>query len=201
MKHYRDYFWKEGAPCGISFLKNLSSYDGISYQIISDPYRKRISIEEYRQQSFKQTIYDSALLDFRRLNPTDQTAWEKVPVEETEDHATCLIRNQDGRAIFFEEYRFAGTRCRSCRIKSVHGYPISTQKILYTSLGDPFNGVILYDMNQHLVMYKRYKIDEESGEFTQVIEENWNMQNITAYEDILGDNIEAATLPFLGKAR
>lgn len=176
MKHYRDYFWKGGVPYGISSLKNLSSYDGIFYQIITDPYKKRISIEKYAQKSFKQIIYDSALLDFRHLNPIDQTAWEKIPVEETEHHITCLIRNQDGRAIFFEKYRFEGTHCRSCRIESVHGYPISIQKILYTFLGDPFNGVILHDINQHPIMYKRYKIDEESGEFTKILEENWNMQ-------------------------
>lgn len=201
MNHYRDYFWKKGVPYGVSPVRNLPSYKGISYCIIADPYKKRISVEQYQKEAFKRVIYDSALLDFRHLNPTDQTAWEKIPIEETQHNPTCLIRNQDGRAIFFEHYQFEGRLCRLCEVKSVHGYRISIQKILYTSLGDPFNGVILFDANEHPIMYKRYAIDGETREFTEVIEENRDMQAFTAYGGRLSGNIAIETPPFHDKPK
>ena len=165
-EHYNDYIWQDGIPFGI---KKKDPAEGISYKIVADPYRKRISIEKYIQGMFEKTIYDSALLDFRHLKPSEQVAWQRTIVEETPQKKTCLIRNQDDRVLFIEEY----SENRECQVKSVHGYPISIHKVFYEALGDPFNGVILYDINQHAVMYKKYKLDPSSGDFGEVLEESW----------------------------
>lgn len=163
--YYSDYVWQEGIPVG---KQKIDPSQGISYKIAMDPYRKRISIEKYVKGAFEKIIYDSALLDFRQLKPSEQIAWQRTVIEDTPEKKICLIRNQDDRLLFIEEYQN-----RECSVKSVHGYPLSIHKVLYESLGDPFNGVILYDINQHPIMYKKYKLDPETRDFGELLEESW----------------------------
>lgn len=173
-KHYQDYVWKEGIPYGLNALdENNFQSQQLSFKIISDPYRKRISIEKYIDLQFNELIYDSYLLDFRSLKKSDQTAWQKTLIKETTDTTLCHIRNQDDRLIFFEECFFEKDFCRTCRIRSPQGIPLSVHKMYYQALNDPFNGVTLFDNLEHLVMFKLYATDEASGEFTDVIKENW----------------------------
>lgn len=169
-KYYRDYVWKEGIPYGINAIDDDS---GMAYKIAMDPYRKRIAIESYENKQFKAIIYDSGLLDFRHLKPAEQTAWQKVTLSECNDKVVAAIYNQDDRLIFIETYHFEGKFCRRSTSTSGHGIPLSEQKIFYQSLGDPFNGVILYDINYHPVMSKKYELDEQ-GEFSDLIEEIWD---------------------------
>jgi len=171
-KHYADYVWKNGRPRGLSVLPPDANLVGISYKIIADPYFKRISVEKYQSGTFSQTIYDSALFDFRHLKAAEQASWQKTTVSETENQVICHIRNQDDRLVLIEEYSFENQLCRSCITKSPQNVTVSIQKIQYSSLGDPFNGVILYDINEHTIMSKRYKIDEETLSFTDLIEES-----------------------------
>ena len=175
MKHYSDYFWDEGIPTGINALDGQNDTSLTSYKLVSDPYHKWISIERYKGRDFDDIIYDSLIFDFRNLKPINQTAWEKEPGGTSKE--TSIIRNHDDRIILFEEYSFEGNHCRMCKARSVHGIPISTQRIYYRELGDNIDGVALFDNNDHIVMYKLYDIDSESGEFTDVIEEKWNMKN------------------------
>ena len=175
MKHYKDYFWDEGRPTGINALDGHDDTSITSYKLVSDPYHKWISIEKYKGKDFDGIVYDSKIFDFRNLKPINHTAWQKEPLGISEE--TSIIRDQDDRIILFEEYSFEGTRCRVCRARSVHGIPISTQMIYYKELGDNINGVALFDNNDHIVMYKLYDIDSESGQFAEVIEEKWNMKN------------------------
>jgi hypothetical protein len=167
MRHYTDYCWKKGVPLGIGPCEPGE----ISYRIISDPYKKRISIEKYTRGSLDRVIYDSYLLDFRHLNPADQMAWRKIQLGNTEKEVRCLIHNQDDRAIVYETHYFEGERCKECHIYSVHGIFIGVQKMSYTALGDPFDGVALFDSNGHQVLLKHYKTDQETGQFTELIEE------------------------------
>jgi hypothetical protein len=149
-KFYNDYFWKEGKPYG---LMASNSLENISYKIVADPYYKRISIEQYAGGNFIKNIYDSALFDFRHLQPIHQTAWQKTTVEEKEGFITCHIR----------------------KAYSPQGILISMQNIYYTSLQDSFDGVILCDSNSHPIMFKRYQWDAENEEFSDLIEECWDM--------------------------
>lgn len=177
MKYFTDYYWKDGAPRGLSPIPPESKHEGISYKIVADPYNKRISLEKYDKGQFLSIIYDSALFDFRHLKPREQYAWQKATIEENDSQTICHIRNQDDRLILIEEYLFEENRCRECRAKSPHGLLISKQKILYKDLNDAFDGVILFDSNNHPIMLKKYKVDELSKEFTELLEEQWNMIN------------------------
>jgi hypothetical protein len=184
-KTHRDYFWKEGIPYGISPLENTST-DGLeAYKIVMDPYRKRISIEKYsKEKKFSSVVYDSALFNFRHLKPAEQNAWQKEIIKETDSEVVAQIRNQDDRIILVETYRFEQGLCRECRTHSPHGIFVSRQQIFHTALGDHFNGVVLFDSNQHPVMYKHYKVDE-SGDFSELISEQWNMQSREGLEKLI----------------
>lgn len=173
MKHYRDYIWKEGIPYGIQIEENISSV-GTTYKIVADPYRKWISLEEYHDGKYSKTIYDSLLLDFRKLKPAAQNAWNKIQIKDEDQAITSLIRDHNDRVILFEHYAFEDGRCRSCTATSAFGQTLSHQKIFYKTLGDNFDGVILYDANHYPVMRKKYKVDPESDEFGELLEENWN---------------------------
>lgn len=170
-KFYRDYFWKEGIPYGIE-----PTEDGGTVKIVMDPYRKRISIEKYQDRVFAGVIYDSALFNFRHLKPAEQNAWQKNPIRQDDNSIECLIRNQDDRVVIKEVYRFEKGVCRECFAYSPQGILISRQHMLYTALQDPLNGVILYDANEHPVVFKKYAISEETGEFTDLLEEQWDMK-------------------------
>lgn len=172
-KYYNDYVWINGLPYGLS---PSSTTEEKSYKISMDPYRKRISIEKYKQGTFLRVIYDSALFDFRHLKPEEQTAWQKTPLLEAEDMATSLIRNQDDRLILIETYHFANGLCKKSFAKSSHGIPISRQDLFYQHLGDAFNGIIMYDDNEHPIMLKVYEFDEKTLEFTNLLELQWDMR-------------------------
>lgn len=175
-KHYRDYVWKEGIPYGIEVVTENAD---LSYKIVMDPYRKRIGIEKYMSHGrFAELIYDSAFLDFRHLKPAQQLAWQKTILEETPSMVISAIRNQDDRLVLLETYTFEGGYCRQCIARAPHGVCLSRQQMYYTALHDPFNGVVLFDSNEHPVMFKRYASDEASGEFTDLLEEQWDMLNL-----------------------
>ncbi len=173
--YYRDYIWKEGIPYGIDSIEKSAP---LTYKIAMDPYRKRIAIEKYAQGEFKGIIYDSAFLDFRHLKPAEQTAWQKCILFEDDRSTVAAIYNQDDRLILIEKYFFENGFCRSCTATSGHGIPLSLQKMFYTVLGDSTDGVLLLDMNDHPIMFKRYATDEITGEFSEVLEEIWDGQKI-----------------------
>lgn len=172
IKYYKDYYWRDGIPRGIQAMEHP---EGKSYKIVMDPYRRRISLELYKDIRFTETIYDSALVNFRHLKPEEQAAWQKETIKENQDEVSCLIRNQDDRVIFLETHFFEGNQCKECHIFSPQGTLIGIQKIQRVSKGNAFNGVILFDANHYPVMFKRYEVDDE--EFTELLEESWDMQN------------------------
>lgn len=172
-QHYRDYVWKNGLPYGIQAYAEGEMPSGICYKIASDPYHKRVSIEQYTNSAFSNVIYDSALFDFRHLKLGEQLAWQKTSISETENTAVCHIRNQDDRLVLIEDYLFENGLCRECRALSPFGILLSVQKIHYKKFNDPFNGVTLYDSNHHAVMSKHYEFDEQTREFSQLLKEDW----------------------------
>lgn len=172
-KHFKDYYWKEGKPCGKGFVEHPEKED-LTVKIVADPYYKKITIEAYAKGQFSTIIYDSSLLDFRQMKKSDFHAWEKITTEETEEKMISLIKNQNDQVIFKETQYFRDGLTTECLLTTPEGQPLSFHKIFYTSFGDPFNGVILYDRNKHPVMSKKYDIDEKTQEFTNVIEETWN---------------------------
>lgn len=172
-QHYIDYIWKHGLPYGIRPCPPGEPIRGMTYKIVSDPYHKRNSVEQYFDGNFKSVIYDSVLFDFRQIKQGEQLSWQKTQISETENTAVCHIRNQDDRLVLIEKYAFTNDRCRECRAFSPQGIPISVQKIYYAALNDPYNGTALFDINEHPVMQKKYKTDESSGEFSELLEEKW----------------------------
>lgn len=173
-KHFQDYYWKGGKPYGSAIVD--PSQIATSYKIIVDPYYKRFSVEKYRYVYFEKVIYDSLLLDFRHLTLKDQVAWEREIVQEEKDQSICLLRNQEDRIVLVETLTFEQNQCRSCLTSSVHGIPLSTHRMYYRLLQDPFDGVVLYDMEGRPIMMKTYEIDPLSGDFTNLLSEEWNMQ-------------------------
>lgn len=165
-KAYKDYHWKNGKPYGKTLTTDLS---GITYRIVVDPYYKRFSLEEHENDHFKRLIYDSALFDFRHLKKPEQAQWLRHPLSEHKN----LIRDEVDRLILIESYTFENNLCRLCQITTPHGTPIALQKISYESLGDPFNGVTLYDINETPILKKNYAFDPEKEEFTDLISECW----------------------------
>lgn len=177
MKHYNDYFWKEGIPYGIKESKDPINDPSPTYKIVMDPYRKHITIEKYLRNCFQSVIYDSNFINFRYLkDETHQHAWEKTIVEETEDIVICHLRDHNDRLLFQERHLFKKGFCYECRALSAHGIQLHVQRMYYKALNDPFNGVILFDQNEHPVMQKFYEFDETLGTFTHLIEAKWNMQ-------------------------
>lgn len=160
-KFYQEYYWKGGVPYGRG--------DGSTYKIVADPYRKWVSLEQYQGGVFAKTIYDSRFIDFRKLNPAEQVGWERELVSEGEEQAVYLIRNQDDRVVYRETLFFQEGRCVECHIHSPQNIPLSIHKM---SGGE----VVLYDSNAHIVMVKKYLIDE-SGQFSELIEEIWDFDN------------------------
>lgn len=146
--YFVDYHWKDGIPYGLHPTPS-SEKEALSYKIIMDPYRKRISIESYLYGAFNKIIYDSFLLDFRKLNPQEQLAWQKETIHETPQETISLIRNMEDRIILIEKQFFEEERCRECRIFSMHGIHLSTHRM---SLDE----VILYDANEHVVLRKPF---------------------------------------------
>jgi hypothetical protein len=175
---YKNYIWKNGIPYGVEKLSQDSPPTEECYKIAMDPYRKRISVERYTHRQFAAVIYDSAFLDFRHLKPQEQTAWHKEIIEESSGQVVSLIRNQDDRVICREVCLFEEGLCRECRLYSPQGFHLSTHKMLYTTLKDPFNGVILYDPAERIVMQKRYAVEEGMNEFRELLEENWELTTV-----------------------
>jgi hypothetical protein len=178
IKHYQSYFWRMGKPYGKGVLPPSAE---CSYKIVTDPYFKRFSVEKYKKGHFDQVIYDSLLLDFRRLNPLNQMAWQKEMLKEQQDISICLLRNEEDRAVLIEKHHFEGDRCRSCTLTSIHGIFLSTHRMYYKALNDSFDGVVLFDVENRPVMMKLYEIDPATGEFSTLLKEEWNMEHPPSY--------------------
>lgn len=170
--HFKNYYWKNGVPQG--WQKVDFNQEPTTYKIVTDPYRKRFTVELYQMGRFHQIVYDSFFLDFRKLTPLEQTAWQKETLEETSKATKSLIRNGEDRVVLIEECSFADSFCKECRISSPHGLHLSTHRMFYTHQQDPINGVILFDSYDKLVMWKTYACNQE-GEFTDLIEEQWDL--------------------------
>lgn len=175
-QYFLDYYWKNGIPYGKEIVHCLESMP--SYKIVSDPYRKRISIEKYLSGHFIESIYDSILLDFRHLKAAEQHAWQHSSISENESTSTSLIRNQDDRILFKEYSVFEQGFCRKCTIYSPQNILLSVHKMYYERLNDSFNGVILFDVNEHPVMKKKYEVDQDTGEFSVLLEECWDFVDL-----------------------
>lgn len=172
---YKKYCWKGGIPYGLG-SPEAGKLEGELYKIVMDPYRKRISIEKYRGNEFASIIYDSALLDFRHLKTMDQSRWEKKTILDNSEKTVCAIRNHDDRIVFIETYYFEGDFCKRCETHSPHGFLLSTQKMSYAALKEPCNEALLYDQNGFIVMRKTYKADNTSGEFGELVSEEWDVK-------------------------
>ncbi len=177
-KHYSDYFWKNGKPYG---REMVGEGFAMSYKIIADPYYKRISIEKYNCGVFVKIIYDSYLFDFRKLKLEEQAVWQKRAVEETDEVMECHIRDQDDRLILIEKYRFQDQICRECATYSPHGLLLTVQKILYSQLGDSFNGVVLFDPEERMIMCKLYNTHKDPFSFAELLEEYRDMSDKPAF--------------------
>lgn len=172
-KCYRNYYWKAGKPYGQELVVPESP---LAYKIVTDPYGKRYSIEKYREGQFESVVYDSLLLDFRHLTAANQMAWQRENLKEEETCIVCLLRNQEDRAILLETHHFDKGVCLSCDICSIHGLSLATQRLYYQSKHHPFDGVVLFDLENRPVMMKTYQVDPLSGEFTTLLTEEWDMQ-------------------------
>lgn len=172
--YFNDYFWRNGKPIGRGVVSTTPQQH--TYKIVSDPYFKRISLERYNNGVWDSVIYDSQLLDFRKLNERDQLAWQKEIIEELPDQQTCLIRDHDDRVVFLEKHQFQKNMPAQCEIFSPQGLLLAIQKISYKFRGDIYDGVTLLDGNGRTILKKIYVFDEISRQFTDLLEENWDTE-------------------------
>lgn len=146
-------------------LEPIDATSPVSYKIIKDPYKKRISLERYHNGSFEKVIYDSALFDFRKLLAPEQKVWQQS--------GAGLIRDEDDRVILQEQYTFENSLCRIVTLHSPHGVVFACQKMYYTKLGDPFDGAILYDPEETPIFWKKYALEEQTNEWSHVTDQGW----------------------------
>lgn len=175
-KYYSDYYWKEGKPYGREAVD--PSLTNFSYKIVVDPYFKRFSVEKYHFKQFDKVVYDSMLLDFRHLKLINQTAWQREMLKEEEHLSIFLLRNQDDRAILIETIHYEQQQCRWCQTHSIHGLALANHRMYYKNFNDSFDGVILFDLEDRPVLMKIYETDPQTREFTTLLSEEWNMQNL-----------------------
>ena len=123
---FNDYCWKDGLPYGIN-----GSGGPFSYKIVQDPYRKWVSIEQYSGPKFIKVIYDSRLIDFRKLHPSEQLGWERETYSETEHEMVQFIRNQDDRLVYRETSFFSNLRCMSAISTPPMVFSVDPQAKLY----------------------------------------------------------------------
>lgn len=168
--YFRNYTWSKGKPQGEGTRSDLGNEP--AYRIITDPYHKWYTVEEYADGLFRSSVYDSRLLDFRHLNPQSQVAWQEVPLRDTAEGKVYLIRNGDDRVIILEEFRFRAGRCEECRLLSPQGLYLGRHRMRYRDWGDAFDGVTLEDATGRRVMEKRYSLGP-NGEFEKVLVEEW----------------------------
>lgn len=171
-KFYRDYYWKNGLPYGQGPLAEGAGGD--AFKIVMDPYRKRVSLERYKNGSFVGVDYDSQWLNFRHLKPENQMQWQREAITDNGSSCVNLIRDHDDRIILKEVIEFEGEFCRACRVYIPSGLPISVHRMSYKILSDPFDGVTLYDNNEHIVLRKFYGFDEAEKTFTELLKEEWD---------------------------
>ena len=169
-RHFTNYCWKNGKPYGEGVAESNSA---ISYKIVADPYYRRFTIEKYRCGKFERLIYDSQLIDFRKLKEESQPNWQRELLLDGELNKTFLLRDEEDRALLVETCTMEGGLCRSCTLHSTHGFLLSTHQIHYEPLGDTFSGVTLHDSENRLVMKKTYQLELETLEFTDLISEEW----------------------------
>ena len=179
-KFFQSYGWSKGVPKGLGLLEPaaIASLE-CCYKIVDDPYHKRYSVERYHQGTFHSVPYDSQMMDFRHLKPQQQQAWQKQTLESDDDQIVCLVRDQNDRLVFVETNLFDGPLCRECRVCSPQGLFLSVHRMYYSQLGDPFDGVVLYDRQNVPVMFKKYACSEE-GVFTDLLEEQWDLTDTSA---------------------
>lgn len=170
-----DYFWKQGKPIGVKKSAAPATLE-CTYKIVTDPYHKRYTVEQYCFGVFSVCIYDSLLLDFRKLHPQDQIAWQREVLSESSSETISVLRNIEDRVLLKELQIFEEQLCRECRLYSPHGVLLSIHRLLYTLKGDPFNGCILYDSTGRPCLIKRYQADQE-GVFGELLEEQWDMEH------------------------
>ena len=141
--YYRDYCWKEGSPLGIGKIPREAP---LCYRIVSDPYRKWISVEMYQEGRFASLIYD-------------QMAWRKEPAGDLES----WIFNEDDRLILLEKYKE-----EACEIYSPHGILLCRYRFFKEE-----GRVELFDSGSRPVMTQHYRAYER-GEFHDLIKEEWS---------------------------
>jgi hypothetical protein len=172
-KAYKDYYWKNGKPQG----QNLADPEAsTAFRVFVDPYFKRYTVEELFEGHFHRLIYDSALFDFRHLKRPENDKWRREPLSENE----WLLRDEIDRPILKEIYTFEKDLCRQTQILTPQDHPVALQKITYTHLGDPFNGVTLFDLAGKAVLRKTYTWEPSSRTFTTLLEECWSDLNVDA---------------------
>ncbi len=171
-KFFRDYYWKQGLPYGQGPLSQGAGGD--AFKIVMDPYRKRVSIERYKNGAFVGIDYDSQWLNFRHLKPEHQLQWQREVILENVATTVNLIRDQDDRIILKEVIEFEEDYCKTCKVYTPSDNPISIHRMFYQALSDPFDGVTLYDNNERIVLRKYYSFDESERVFTDLIKEEWD---------------------------
>ncbi len=153
LNYFRDYRWREGKPVGIGKTKREESSS--CYRLVSDPYRKWITIEHYLEGRFERLIYDSHLFDFRKLKPEEQIAWRKEILSEDE----AYIFNEDDRLILHERYQEGD----GSLLYSPHGILIGRYAFLKEAAQ-----VVLYDSSSRPVTVQHFRTYEK-GEFLDLL--------------------------------
>jgi hypothetical protein len=165
MEFYLKFSWKNGTPFGIDPVQGAVP---VAYRVIKDPYRKRFSVERYHNLIYQSTVYDSGVFDFRKLRSAEQKVWRREEIEQG-----ALIRDEDDRVILRERYFFLGDVCQELELRSAQDLLVARQTMYYSSLGDPFDGALLFDLEGGVILWKKYALESETNQWSHVISQGW----------------------------
>jgi hypothetical protein len=185
---FTNYYWEKGRPKGTGLAKKPEKN---CFRIITDAYFKRYIVERYDQGLYQETLYDSFLLDFRKLDSKNQLGWQKVCVFSTKEKEIHRLLDLEERTILVETSYFKEGLCLLTESHHPQGTLVCKNQLLYKQFGDNINGSMLLDRGGRVVALKEYKFCQERV-FTDLLYENWECKE---------ENIPERFLPALKKAR
>ncbi len=149
---YKDYVWSKGVPIGKEALpENDVRKAEKSYRILQDAYAKWISIERYERGVFQYCVYDSRLLDFRKVFDSEgKDLWyrEVLSSDEKGHPERAAVFNENDQVLLIEQYQYEGEVQVAVHWLSSHGVLLAIQKIQHQK-GDVQSS--LFDAENHFV--------------------------------------------------
>lgn len=157
-------------------------------KIATDAYFKRYVIERYKKGIYQETLYDSALLDFRKLDPKIQLGWQKASIQISSEKQVHRLLDLEERTLLLETSFFKEGLCVLTKSHHPQGTLLCENHLFYKQFGSILNCAILLDRIGKPVVIKEYEQDS-CGEFSTLLYENWECKKETVpvrFQNLVG---------------